>query len=417
MYARTVFGCGVDKQLFQDRYEALDEEEQQRLERVARRVWITLKLRYETFTFSDPFQASEERYYLEMVEMPAIEIYLLVSCLDTLAGQPIHVQFKEWLNKKPEVKSLSFEEIIALHDEYMNEHGSNRNMKKLFKNFPQSFRTWLTTNIVIYEENKSLSEADRDPELLVERLLRYFYGLRRNEFTHSSYARQVSKSKDIELPEVNSWWFTPASGTLITLDRGKKSRRWYFSYKEGLDEATILRLIIHIVVLQIIGLEVTEELINLSLNNYSRIHALYFFMSEVVGNSHMLEWWQNAEQLSKVDLPYSIIFSGIPPLRKEFSLNMIDRFKPEIEWENGFQAMTRQYATEVDQLNVMIDDFNIQNPPVQPKQGNLEERWTVIKDFLHSQTKASAYKKILHWPTRPEMTNLWLIIRDPCYTS
>ena len=64
MYARTVFGCGVDKQLFQDRYEALDEEEQQRLERVARRVWITLKLRYETFTFSDPFQASEERYYL-----------------------------------------------------------------------------------------------------------------------------------------------------------------------------------------------------------------------------------------------------------------------------------------------------------------------------------------------------------------
>ncbi len=226
-----------------------------------------------------------------------------------------------------------------------------------------------------------------------------FYGLRRNEFTHSSYARQVSKSKDIELPEVNSWWFTPASGTLITLDRGKKSRRWYFSYKEGLDEATILRLIIHIVVLQIIGLEVTEELINLSLNNYSRIHALYFFMSEVVGNSHMLEWWQNAEQLSKADLPYSIIFSGIPPLRKEFSLKMIDRFKPEIEWENGFQAMTRQYATEVDQLNVMIDDFNIQNPPVQPKQGNLEERWTVIKDFLHSQTKASAYKKILHWPT------------------
>jgi hypothetical protein len=262
----------------------------------------------------------------------------------------------------------------------------------------------------------TLNPNQQDPDILAENLSKYFFDIRRNGYTHSSIVRQVATEGDIFLPQEKSGWITPAGGTHFSLDRGKPKKKWNFSYRPGVDESTILRLIIHSAALQILDIEATQELILLNLKNYSRMDALYSFISEVTSNANLLKSWPKIDSSRASDIASYLIFSGIPTLNEEASVRMIDRYELRYPREQGFEQMTRQYLNEVRSLNSVIDGFNQANPRLRSTEGDIDGRWQLVKNFLTEQANLPVYKILIKWPAMTEMTNLWLTVRDPCYT-
>ncbi|HEM61271.1 MAG TPA: hypothetical protein ENO24_03185, partial [Chloroflexi bacterium] len=121
--ARRLFGCGVDTYLFERKYAALSDEKQRRLDRVARRVALTARLRYEMGFRDNPFRSREEDYLLRSVELSSIEVYLLCTCLDTLAGKPRYKPFAKWVAQQPDVTAADARAIADLYDRYQEEYG------------------------------------------------------------------------------------------------------------------------------------------------------------------------------------------------------------------------------------------------------------------------------------------------------
>lgn len=134
MDALHIFGCGVNRKNLETKFNALEEENQIRLERVARRIWLTLKLKYEIGTHQNPCEASYDQFLLVNDELPAIGIYLLVTCLDTLAGKAQFVDFPDWLKYQPSITTKYKEEIINLYNRYKNDFGVGKNLRLLIEN-------------------------------------------------------------------------------------------------------------------------------------------------------------------------------------------------------------------------------------------------------------------------------------------
>jgi len=414
MNVQQVFGCGIDGQAFKTKYEGLSDKNQFRLGRVASRVWLTLKLRYEMAFYSNPFARRGEEYNLRRVELPSIEVYLLCTCLDTLAGKPTYKSFENWLKEQPNIIDLGLKEIAHLHSQYLDEHGVSRNLKALFRTLPQSAKDWLASNVVIRRSDQPLSPDQQNVDKLLKRLHIYLYNTRRNAFTHSSISRPTPIAEDVREPTDGGWWVTPVSGTHFILYRDRPNQKWNLSYRQGLDEATILRIIIYAVVLQMLEIELTSELIDINLRNHSRLNALYAFVGEVKRNSASASWWTRIDDTEMTDLRLHLIYSGVPLLSTEASTVMVERYLDN-PLESGLRQMTSQYLREVNHINSLVTDFNETNPPAS-KGYDRNERWQTIKEFLDKLVRAPYYNSVVKLPSRKEMANLWLVIRDPCYT-
>jgi hypothetical protein len=111
-----VFSCGVEGLTFKAHYAAIAEGECKRLDRVAWRMWLTLQLRYRAKFSSNFALRGEDSLNLAYVELPSLEIYLLLTCLDTLAGDPEWPSFDRWLKKHPVDCSLNTEGILDLFE-------------------------------------------------------------------------------------------------------------------------------------------------------------------------------------------------------------------------------------------------------------------------------------------------------------
>jgi len=411
---RRLFSCGVDRRVFEASYERLSEDEQIRLERVAKRVWLSLKLRYETAFYASPFAHPDEGYFLTRVELPSIEIYLLCTCLDILAGRSAYKDFGSWLKTQANVTNINLDDVVRLFAQYQAEYGVSRNLRNLFATLPASTKDWLVDNVAIRPWDQPLATRTRDSDVLVKRLHTYFYEIWRNAFTHSGVSRQATRAEDIrEYLEGDDWWVTPVSGTMFVLDKDKPTQEWNFSYRQGLDEATILRVIIHSVVLKKLGIEPTPELIAANIRNYSRLNSLYAFINEVNSNATMLKAWSRVDERGMDTLRSFFTYVGIPLLNSEATKLMIDRYNSDNGLESGLRQMTSQYLHEVQTINSAISDFNKSNPP---SKTNPSEHWQIVKGFVEERTRTPPYLSIVDWLSRVEMTNLWLVVRDPCYT-
>jgi hypothetical protein len=414
---QRVFGCGVGGQTFKAKYEGLSDKDRLRLERVARRVWLTLKLRYETIFLKNPFAWSDEEFALAEVELPSIEVYLLCTCLDTLAGKPNYAEFGDWLKDQKDVMNLGIQEVTCLYEQYKKEHGVSKNLRSLFEDLPQSIKTWLAGNVVIRRANEPLIVAGQDEDLLVKRLCIFFYDFWRNAFTHSSISRQTSIADDVSEPgKGKGWWVTPAVCTHFPLYNDRPNQEWNLSYRQCLDLATILRLIIHAAALQFLNIELTQELISANLGNLSRLNALYAFANEVSSNSSTLNALSKLDERGMSELSTYLVYGGIPLLRSEASVTMADRYNTELPLEAGLREMTIRYLTAVNNLNSAITEFDKANPPPKSPESYSAERWQSVKGFLEEMARTTFYQNILKWPSTVEMTNIWLVIRDPCYT-
>jgi len=168
------------------------------------------------------------------------------------------------------------------------------------------------------------------------------------------------------------------------------------------------------VALEMLEIELTSELIDTNLRNYSRLDALYAFVSEVNRNSALASWWTKIDDTGMTDLRLHLIYSGVSLLSSEASTVMIEQYLDN-RLESGLRQMTSQYLGEVNHINSLVSDFNEANPPASNGYDR-NERWQTIKEFLDKLMRTPSYNSVVKWPSRKEMANLWLVIRDPCYT-
>jgi len=417
MNIQRVFGCGIDRQTFKTKYEGLPNKEKLRLERVARRLWLTLKLRYEVAFYRNPITWEKEGFTLTNVELPSIEIYLLCTCLDTLAGKPTYVEFGEWVKSQESTGSLDKNGIINLYNQYKDEYGIGKNFRNLFINLPPTVKTWLSNNISIHRSGHSQSADKSNPDLLMKHLYTFFYEVWRNTYTHSSVSQKTSIADDIVEPTKDdaSWSYPPAWINFV-LYRDKPKQKWDLTYRTGLDLATILRLIINTVALQILKIDVTQESISTNLRNFSRLSGLYAFASEVASNSETLRALSQVDEHGLGNFCNYLIYVGIPLLQSTASVTMLNRYNTELPLEASLHKMTTQYLTDVNKLNIEISNFNTLNPPPEGPKDNSPKRLQNIREFLEELLRTPVYQIILNGPPIGEMSSVWLVIRDPCYT-
>lgn len=254
MNVQRVFGCGIDGRAFKAKYEGLSDEDQFRLSRVAGRVLLTLKLRYEVAFHSNPFAWRGEESGLRHVALPSTEVYLLCTCLDTLAGKAVHKSFPDWTKEQPTTMDW-WKDTETVWSRYQDEYGVGRNLEALYGALPQSAKDWLVSNVAIRRADQPLAPEQQDVGKLLKRLYRYFYNIRRNAYTHSSVSHPTHVADDIREPTDGEWWVAPVLAAQFVFDRKKPKQKWNLSYRQGLDEATILRIIINAIALDMLGIE------------------------------------------------------------------------------------------------------------------------------------------------------------------
>src|SRR5574341_362598 len=273
-----MFGCGIDKTVFDAHFNALEQKEQERIIRVAWRVRLTLKMRYELLFRKNPY---DEPYYFILFgrDLPSLEIYLLFTCLDTLAGPAQYIEFPIWLKKQlgSEHLSLSCGDVAEYHDQYKIEHGIGRNLRDLFNNLPPSVKGWLSSNVRIgYTQNNEEVICWKEKDQLPRYLCDYFYNVRRNLFTHSSVALPTEIAHNINPPSENNEagetaWYTPWSGYGYSPDSSRPNEVWICQYKQGIDEAHILRMIIWGAIINRLKIAVSMESVEAQVANHSRL--------------------------------------------------------------------------------------------------------------------------------------------------
>lgn len=387
-YVLRAFGCGIDRKTFETSFEALAEEEQERITRVALRMRMALQLRYQLRFVRSPFEDSEFWSRLWRAEIPSLEVYLLTTCLDTLAGKPLYQTFDHWLAKQTSHGPFDRSDVVALFESWRDEYGPRRNIKDLLLNLPPSVKDWLSKHVGLARSNG---------DLMIE-LFKDFYDARRSKFTHESIVRHTRIAEDVGSPEEEPR-ILPVGEDL-----------WY---RMGVDAATILRVVIHSVVLQKMGIEPSRQLVDAHVTALSRLSALYGFVGEVSSNADAISWWTDFDGFPTADLETYFVLVGVPRLSCQWACRLADRLIPDYTLERGLRETVIEYRDAVDCLNSATADFNESNPP---SRDNTSERVRDIKRFLRNQADSRCYGSLVEMPTRTEMKNMWIVIRDPCYT-
>jgi hypothetical protein len=409
---QNVFTCGISHQLFKEKYDYLSESDKNRLVRVSERVWLTIKLRYEQTFIHNPLALKYKEFNLQFEELPSIEVYLLCTCLDTLAGQGEYTSFDEWLENQNIKEGLAITDVISLYNQYADECGIGKNLHRLFTNLPECFKNWLASNVKLVQEGKPLLDNEIDKAQLVDNLYKFFYEYLRNAYTHSGVSRRIKIADDIFEPIDDGAWVTPVEGTLFPLIRKRRNQLWNFSYREGLDLATLLRLIIYAAVVRFIDFELNNDLISKNIRMYSRLNSFYAFINEVSANSNWLNYLENLDE--RQIFGSDLMFIEFPLLWSNASKRLVGRYNKESPLDLSYVEFTNQYITYVNGLNTEINIFNEINPRSTRASENKILYQRKLIDFIRNLKNLSTYKIIKDLPMKNEIINFWRLINNPC---
>lgn len=146
---------------------------------------------------------------LDGFDRDALEVYLLCTCLDTLAGRDNYVDFPDWLKTSKEVHSGVTEKEAYLREQfnsqkvfskklyksilerliniYLDNYGVRRNIHTLIRNLPEKIKQELSTSYKILKVNNTTEKWENmsvDQRLKV--IFDYLLECRRNKYTHSA---------------------------------------------------------------------------------------------------------------------------------------------------------------------------------------------------------------------------------------
>lgn len=400
-------GGGLKFDEFNPRYENLPDNDKVAIHWVAWRLLLTYYLRYDVDkpeVFEHHIYSVGDVRWLINSAIRSLEIYLLFTCLDTLAGSQ-HLEFPEWLESQLEDEKLSKEEIVDCYKKYKKECGVGSNLRRVFDNLPDVTIDWLSNNAVfrrvpkyiygIGEYNhQSFENLSKDPitssrENITELLFEYYYNHWRNPFTHQSQSRAphfvyyVNPSSDVsEIPPIPLFTnqdflasnpatsYPPKSheqGQLVNVGRLKYNKKyWQLFLSSGTDEATILRVIIQSCIFQLLGIVVTSQYLEKFLYGLQFQSALRGYARSTEINKRLLD------EFIDFNLGYSsqemYHFQGIPKLDIWWTEKLLELFQGR-----GSIDHIRQYGTAVKTINEKIDLFNFSTPPVNSSDENWAE--------------------------------------------
>jgi hypothetical protein len=380
-------------------------------------MWLTLVLRYQLYhhiRYASPSAIGT----FEDADLPSLEIYLLFSCIDTLAQPPSYKAFPAWLKEQPEIEDLiNVGRIEQLYRRYSKEYGVGSNIRRVFDELPQPTVEWLSGKVRIETANEESSAAtpllDRDE--VVGHVCEYFYRIRRNLFTHWSvshrtYVAEKYKQSDSALELLNMEPFTCWHLTPATWEYEIDGKPWRMYLGEGVDEATILRVVLQAIVLQRMKIDVTSAMVEAYFSGQLKQSALYHFYDEVMQNASVLHWWNEFEENGRGDLYLYLANAGIPPLSCLWSTILLERLVPDFKDEHALHQLIGKYVDAIEKLNTAIEQFDSLYPPKQ----DWDVRKKALGEFFESQTREVSFGFVMQMPSRNEIERILLIARNPC---
>ncbi|HKK08049.1 MAG TPA: hypothetical protein VKA44_04125 [Gemmatimonadota bacterium] len=415
-YVRRAFACGVDRAEFSRRFEALSDGSREAVESIAWRHLIALKLRYLPTLVSHRVLGGQRGFVELRKEIQTLDSYLLITCLDTLADRQ-HVDFGAWLGEREEA-SFSREDIAALHEEYAEEHGPGEELRRLFLTLPEALRSWLGENVGLEPESPRARPRKPSEAELMEALGDHFTALRKNPFTHRSELASGPLPDELGTLADTDWTHPTAQWDLESA--WSSSTAGNLTFRMGLDEATILRLVVTGVVLAEMGLEVTRRLIEANMTKLERLHALYQFLGELRGNRALAESWQRPRTGGSSSLAWFASFRGMPLLSTRWTARLIAQLDDQVAFERGIQQQLAQYRQTLEDLNAELEAFNGEYRPLPSQEWPripLRRRLDVIAERLATLTRTGAYRLALEFQDSTTVSRVWQLVRDPCYTS
>lgn len=398
MDMQRLLGCGIDKGTFDRKFKELSEDDQQKLDRVARRLLMTLKIHYEVNFYQFNITETRDDYYQFLfTELPSLEIYLLCTCLDTLAGKAKYMKFDKWLDDR-RIGWVDKQSIGELYCDYEKEYGVGINIQHLFESLHPIAKKWLVDNVRIQRPTQIEISLEKDTNKFIVRLYKYFYNIWRNPFTHSSVSRNALTLETLDgLSEFIPFgeWVLAAKDVEIYNDE----RKWNLYHKKDIDLSVILRVIIYVTTLAILRIDFTEGLLLSILKKLMRRHASYSFLHEVRENHETLLSWTLKDNVMDLILFKAISNSKIRCLSIAASTRMVGLYEPDGH-ESKLKQETQKYLALVEGINAQISEFNRINPP--RDDANPFERQLIKQQFLQVLMNTEVYKMLLEQPCRFE---------------
>lgn len=214
---------------------------------------ICFRLRFiKSLQYDNPFTERNDRY-----QSDALQIYLLCTCFDTLAGQSSHKRFDVWAREKDDdslqsnPKPESNQELAIwyklttkrLFEEYLDDYGVVRNFRRMFNELPDVLQHALTDSFTVIRENETTEHWNElPPDKKLRRIVDYLFA-RRNKFTHNSDIVPTSGSKeDFHLIEID----------------GKKYKVSIDDVDETRDERTLLMFVLIGALRTLLGYQIDE---------------------------------------------------------------------------------------------------------------------------------------------------------------
>ena len=415
------FGCGIDRKYFQQCLENIDLKDRDKMYRAAQRFWFTTKLRHEASFWANPYVPRHKEASVIFSEIPTLEIYLLCTCLDTLAGKS-HMEFDTWLELQnaSSGKQFGVAQIIELYRKYKDEYGIGKNIKKLFINLPLAVKLWLSNHVIIRLENDQSPLAPINADDLVILLYRFYFEIWRNAYTHSSISRKVNTIGGMDEIKGKPEWIIGLPSPIRF--SSKSSKLWNIYYKsDSVDLSIILRMVVYSASLHVLGIESTEELIENYLLNLHKTRHLYGILYEFRESFNLLDFWTKIRV--RVDplsaLPYIMdalniyVSYGVPTLASTSLDGLLVILDQSDTLEKELYEILSEHHRRINEFNTLIVSFRMANR----SKSDLSDDEKIqlrnrIYEFLRKITAMPIFLKLRNFqlPT----STISLLLRDTC---
>jgi hypothetical protein len=422
--AYYLFGCGVQESEWLARYNELPEDDRETLHNVTMRLQAAQLLRYGIHGHLELRDLAAAEWF-SAHDLPALEVAYLFGCLDTLAGSTDE-EFGVWLLRQQAGSGMAWEAPLttleafitratAEYKRYKDETGVGAALRRLYAALcdqAPALIDWLGGCVKI---ERSSPGTHNVVTLDATRAARFFlfehtYRWRRNPYTHESVTRYIRIEDDIRL---GTGWFTHSGGMTYTLDRDRYTYRVYL--REGLDEGTLLRALVHAAALHFLKLPVTDTVTTGYFAALTRQSALHQFLREMDANAYILRALDEATATPPRLDDRALWYYGAHPMFTDAAKHVVDRLRPTPPGEVIMMDYARHDIVAAGQLNELIDDFNKTHPPAEgrpPGQGDLERRLDLLAQLARDLHAHKSYS-IVNAPGAPESEPKVEFIRIP----
>ena len=412
-YVSRAFSCGIAQQEFDAAFRRLGDTERTVLETVGWRAWVALKLRYHTrLAFHPQVDGNRGTFEIDQ-DLNAFEIYLLFTCIDAIVGSQ-HRDFKSWLSARNDFEHLDKAGLIKLYEDYLKAHGTGSTLRRAFRDLPIPVRDWLCENVHLTPVEEDWLQPTLDVQELLRALFHYFYELRRNLFTHKSLALPAVQAKDLGNLADDTWTFPANLGELRF--KWRKGTSWRLSYRQGVDEALILHVVTHGLVLDMLGLKVTEQTIAANVQKWRRLHTFHHFFNEVERNRTSVRAWWRAEEGKSRSLAWTSAFRGVPTLSTIWTDRALAVVDGSMPMSGLILPSVSSYRAHVVELNGRIEEFNETHHPLDDRNWGpyMDERIESIASTLRSLADEKSGIAVVEFVHDGVHDHLWRMVREPC---